>query len=49
MMLKITEINYDNFKNSVKEVERKNSYSNIWHEMKKLEITFKNLFIRQND
>ena len=37
MMLKITEINYDNFKNSVKEVERKNSYSNIWHELRKLQ------------
>ena len=37
MMLKITEINYDNFKNSVKEVERKNSYSNIWYELRKLQ------------
>ena len=29
IMLKVTEINYDNFKNSVKEIERKKVYSNI--------------------
>ena len=29
MMLKMTEINYDNFKNSVNEIESKNVYSNV--------------------
>ena len=29
IMLKVTEINYDNFKNSVKEIERKKIYGNI--------------------
>tara|TARA_X000000950_G_scaffold122816_1_gene154031 strand:- start:10687 stop:10992 length:306 start_codon:yes stop_codon:yes gene_type:complete len=37
MMLKMTEINYDNFKNSVKEIERKNAYSNVWIELRKLQ------------
>ena len=37
MMLKITEINYDNFKNSVKETKRKNAYSNVWVELRKLQ------------
>ena len=37
MMLKITEINYDNFKNSVKEIERKSAYSNVWTELRKLQ------------
>ena len=37
MMLKITEINYDNFKNSVKEFERKNVYNNVWVELRKLQ------------
>ena len=37
MMLKMTEINYDNFKNSVNEIERKNAYSNIWLELRKLQ------------
>ena len=37
MMLKMTEINYDNFKNSVKEFERKNAYSNVWIELKRLQ------------
>ena len=37
MMLKMTEINYDNFKNSVKEIERKNAYSNVWVELRKLQ------------
>ncbi len=37
MMLKITEINYDNFKNSVKEVERKSAYNNVWVELRKLQ------------
>ena len=35
MMLKMTEINYDNFKNSVNEIERKNAYSNVWMELQK--------------
>ena len=37
MILKVTEINYDNFKNSVKEIERKNIYSNIWAELRKFQ------------
>ena len=37
MVLKVTEINYDNFKNSVKEIERKNVYSNIWAELRKFQ------------
>ena len=37
MMLKTTEINYDNFKNSVKEIARKNAYSNVWMELRKLQ------------
>ena len=37
MMLKMTEINYDNFKNSVKETKRKNAYSNVWVELRKLQ------------
>ena len=37
MMLKMTEINYDNFKNSVNEIERKNTYSNVWVELRKLQ------------
>ena len=37
MMLKMTEINYDNFKNSVKEIERKTAYSNVWVELRKLQ------------
>ena len=37
MMLKITVINYDNFKNSVKEVERKSAYNNVWVELRKLQ------------
>ena len=37
MMLKMTEINYDNFKNSVKDIERKSAYSNVWAELKKLQ------------
>ena len=37
IMLKMTQINYDNFKNSVKEIERKNAYSNIWLELRKLQ------------
>ena len=37
MMLKLTEINYDNFKNSVKEIERKTAYSNVWIELRKLQ------------
>ena len=37
MMLKMTEINYDNFKNSVNEIERKNAYSNVWVELRKLQ------------
>ena len=34
IMLKVTEINYDNFKNSVKEIERKKVYGNIWAELR---------------
>ena len=34
MMLKMTEINYDNFKNSLKETDRKKAYSNIWLELR---------------
>ena len=49
MMLKITEINYDNFKNSVKEVERKILIAISGMSQETPEITFKNLFIRQND
>ena len=37
MMLKMTEINYDNFKNSVEEIERKTAYSNVWIELRKLQ------------
>ena len=37
MMFKMTDINYDNFKNSVKESERKNIYSKVWMELKKLQ------------
>ena len=37
MMLKMTEINYDNFKSSVKEIARKNAYSNVWVELRKLQ------------
>ena len=37
MILKVTEINYDNFKNSVKEIDRKKIYSNIWAELRKLQ------------
>ena len=37
MMFKMTEINYDNFKNSVKEIERKSTYSNVWMELRKLQ------------
>ena len=37
IMLKVTEINYDNFKNSVKEIERKNVYGNIWAELRKFQ------------
>ena len=37
MMLKMKEINYDNFKNSVKETNRKNAYSNVWVELRKLQ------------
>jgi hypothetical protein len=37
IMLKVTEINYDNFKNSVKEIERKKVYSNIWAELRKFQ------------
>ena len=37
IMLKVTEINYDNFKNSVKEIERKKVYGNIWAELRKFQ------------
>ena len=37
MMFKMTEINYDNFKNSVKEIERKTAYGNVWVELRKLQ------------
>ena len=37
MTLKMKEINYDNFKNSVKETNRKNAYSNVWMELRKLQ------------
>jgi hypothetical protein len=37
IMLKVTEINYDNFKNSVKEIERKKIYGNIWVELRKFQ------------
>ena len=37
MMLKMTEINYDNFKNSVKEIERKSVNNNVWIELRKLQ------------
>ena len=37
IMLKVTEINYDNFKNSVKEIERKKVYNNIWAELRKFQ------------
>ena len=37
MMLKMTEINYDNFKNSVKETDRKQAYSKVWTELRKLQ------------
>ena len=37
MMFKMTDINYDNFKNSVKESERRNTYSKVWMELKKLQ------------
>ena len=37
MMFKMTEINYDNFKNSVNEIERKKAYSNVWVELRKLQ------------
>lgn len=39
-MLKVTEINYDNFKNSVKEIERKKVYGNIWAELRKFQKKF---------
>ena len=35
--LTMTEINYDNFKNSVKEIQRKTAYSNVWMELRKLQ------------
>ena len=35
MMLKMTEINYDNFKNSVHEIERKNAYKQYLDRIKK--------------
>ena len=37
MMFKMTDINYDNFKNSVIEIERKNAYNNVWIELRKLQ------------
>ena len=37
VMLKMTEINYGNFKNSVKDIKRKHTYSNVWMELKKLQ------------
>jgi len=37
IMLKVTEINYDNFKNSVEEIERKKVYGNIWAELRKFQ------------
>ena len=37
MMLKMKEINYDNFKNSVKEIERKSVNNNVWIELRKLQ------------
>tara|TARA_X000001036_G_C20363038_1_gene677280 strand:- start:159 stop:464 length:306 start_codon:yes stop_codon:yes gene_type:complete len=37
IMLKVTEINYDNFKNSVKEIKRKKVYGNIWAELRKFQ------------
>ena len=37
MMFKMTNINYDNFKNSVMESERKNAYNNVWIELRKLQ------------
>ena len=37
IMLKVTEINYDNFKNSVEEIERKKVYGNIWVELRKFQ------------
>ena len=37
MMFKMTDINYDNFKNSVKEIDRKTAYSNVWVELRKLQ------------
>ena len=39
MMLKTTEINYDNFKNSIPsdQSERHHSYLNVWTELRKLQ------------
>ena len=37
IMLKVTEINYDNFKNFVREIERKKVYGNIWVELRKFQ------------
>ncbi len=37
MTLKMKEINYGNFKNSVKETNRKNAYGNVWMELRKLQ------------
>ena len=37
MMFKMTDINYDNFKKSVTEIERKNAYNNVWIELRKLQ------------
>ena len=39
-MLKVTEINYDNFKNSIEEIERKKIYGNIWAELRKFQKKF---------
>ena len=37
MMFKMTDINYDNFKNSVKETARKLTYNKVWIELRKLQ------------
>ena len=37
MMFKMTDIDYDNFKNSVIEIQRKNAYNNVWTELRKLQ------------
>ena len=37
MMFKMTDINYNNFKNSIIEIERKNAYNNVWIELRKLQ------------